>query len=305
MYTSFKGIVDAVKKNPHKRNVAVAGASDLHVLEAVAHAKEQGLVNPILVGDRLRITHLLHELELREEDFQICHCREPEEAGAAAVRLVKEGHADFLMKGMIETKDLLKEIVKKENQLHTGRTMSHFALNEIPGYPKLIVNTDGGMLVYPNLEQKKEIIINTVKTLHALGISSPKIAVLAGIEKVNPKMQETIDAAELKAMNLRGEISECMVEGPISYDLAMCSDIAEIKHYNSPYCGDFDALIVPNLATGNILGKSWSVTAKGKMAGIIVGAKVPIVLTSRGSSAEEKFLSIALASLVADKEVAS
>jgi phosphate butyryltransferase len=206
------------------------------------------------------------------------------------------------MKGLIETRTLLRPVVHKENGLNSGRVMSHFALSELPTYHKLIVNTDGGMIPYPSLNEKKEIIINAVEILHKLGYHCPKVAVLTGVEKVNKKMPETVDASELKAMNLRGEISGCVIEGPISYDLAMSAESAKIKKFECKFCGDFDILVVPNLAAGNILGKSWYISAGGRMAGIIAGANVPIVLTSRGASADEKYLSVALATLVSQHE---
>ena len=182
--------------------------------------------------------------------------------------------------------------------------MSHFALNELPGYHKLIVNTDGGMLTYPTLEDKVSIVENAVLTLRAMGYECPKVAVLAGVEKLNPKMIETVEANALMEMNREGKITGCIVEGPVSYDVALSAEIAAHKKVPYTCCGDYDVLVAPNLAAGNILGKSWSVTAGAKMAGIIVGAKVPIVLTSRGSTAEEKYLSIALAA-VAAPEVAN
>ena len=301
MYTDFESIVKAVREKTEKQIMAVAGADDSHVLEAVVRARAEGLADAILIGNTIRITELLREMKQDETQYELIPGDSPQECGRIAVQTVKEGKANFLMKGLINTKDLLKPVVQKENGLKTGRVMSHVGLNELPSYHKLIVNTDGGMLIYPTLEQKKDIIINAVHMLQALGCKCPKVAVLAGVEKVNPKMQETVDAAELKRMNQVGEIEGCIVEGPISYDLAMSAESARIKKFDCPYCGDFDMLIVPNLVCGNILGKSWYMQAGGKMAGVIVGAKVPIVLTSRGATSEEKYLSIALAALTAPR----
>lgn len=301
MYTNFESIVKALQGKTEKRIMAVAGADDSHILEAVVRARAEGLTDAILIGNAARITELLREIKQDETQYELISCDSPQECGRIAVQIVKEGKANFLMKGLIDTKDLLKPVVQKENGLTTGRIMSHVGLNELPSYHKLIVNTDGGMLVYPTVEQKKDIIINAVRMLQMLGCECPKVAVLAGVEKVNPKMLETVDAAELKLMNQKGEIEGCIVEGPISYDLAMSAENAKIKNFDCPYCGDFDVLVAPNLVCGNILGKSWYMQAGGKMAGIIVGAKVPIVLTSRGATSEEKYLSIALAALTAPK----
>ena len=220
-------------------------------------------------------------------------------AAMKAVELINENKADFIMKGKIQTADLLKAVVNKEKGLRTGNIMSHFVFNEIPNYHKLIVTSDGGMMMYPDVNEKKQIIENAVNTLIAMGYENPKVAVLAAVEKVNPKMPESVDAGLLKEMNINGEIKNCIIEGPISYDLTMSKKSAEIKGYSSPIVGDADILIVPNITAGNILGKTLVYSAGVKMAGFIVGAKVPIVLTSRGSTAEEKYLSLVLSAAVA------
>ena len=298
MFANFEEMVEAAKKNQKRRVVAVAGAADEAVIESTLKAKKEGVAEPILVGDGEKIKEALVNLGENVEDFRIVDC-EFENIGQRAVELVQDGEADFLMKGMIETKDILKPVVSKENRLRTGRVMSHLALNEVPGYHKLLGNTDGGMLVYPDLEQKKAIIENATEVLHNLGYEDPKFAVLCAVEKLNPKMTECVDADALQKMNESGEIAGCKVVGPISYDVAMDKHIADHKGFDCEYCGDFDVLVMPNMAAGNIFGKTLTVTVKAKMAGIIIGAKCPIVLTSRGSSAEEKYLSIVLAGLAA------
>ncbi len=173
--------------------------------------------------------------------------------------------------------------------------MSHIAINEVPGYHKLLVTTDGGMLLMPTLEQKRDIIINAVSALRAMGYEKPKVGVLAAAEKINPKLPDSVDAAALKEMNERGEITDCIVEGPISLDLAVVPGRGEIKGYKSPCAGDVDILVVPNITAGNIFGKSLTELCGGKMAGLIMGAKCPIIVTSRGSSSEEKYNALCLA----------
>ena len=298
MFANFEEMVEAAKKNQKRRVVAVAGAADEAVIESTLKAKKEGVAEPILVGDGEKIKEALVNLGENVEDFRIVDC-EFENIGQRAVELVQDGEADFLMKGMIDTKDILKPVVSKENRLRTGRVMSHLALNEVPGYHKLLGNTDGGMLVYPDLEQKKAIIENATEVLHNLGYEDPKFAVLCAVEKLTPQMTECVDADALQKMNESGEIAGCKVVGPISYDVAMDKHIADHKGFDCEYCGDFDVLVMPNMAAGNIFGKTLTVTVKAKMAGIIIGAKCPIVLTSRGSSAEEKYLSIVLAGLAA------
>lgn len=302
MYRSFEEIAAAARANPVKKNMAVAGAADKHVLESVIHASKDGLVQPILVGESQKICQLLEELGQRAEDFRIVQAA-PGEEPDVSVELIKSGEADILMKGMVDTGPMLRPLVKKENGLRTGQTMSHVVFfDRIPHYDKLLLQTDGGMVMYPTLEDKKWIIENAVRTLHKMGNDNPTVAVLAAIEKVNPKMIETVEAQQLKQMNLSGEITGCTIEGPISYDVAMSARIARHKGFDCPHCGNFDVLVVPNMTCGNILAKSWIVTAGAMMAGIIVGAKVPVVMTSRGASAEEKYYSIALAAVTAGGE---
>jgi phosphate butyryltransferase len=202
------------------------------------------------------------------------------------------------MKGKLETDEMLKPVVNKESGIGTGRLMSLFVIFESPYYHKLLVVTDGGMVTYPTLEQKKAIIENTVGTLEALGYENPKIAVLAAVEKLNPKMPETVDADALYRMNLEGGIKGCIVAGPVSLDLSLDPEAAAIQGYRSPVAGDADVIIGPNIHTGNALGKSITVLGGGRMAGIVVGARVPVIVTSRGSSSEEKYLSLALAAAV-------
>jgi phosphate butyryltransferase len=173
--------------------------------------------------------------------------------------------------------------------------MSHIAFLEIPSYPKLLAVTDGGMVLHPNLEEKKHILENAVQLMCSMGYTLPKVAVMAAVETINPKMQTTVDAARLKLMNQEGDLRNCLVEGPISYDLAINRESARIKGYESPVTGDVDLMLVPDVTAGNLMAKALIYSAHGKMAGVIVGAKVPVVLTSRGSSTEEKFLSLVLA----------
>ncbi|MCC8081548.1 MAG: bifunctional enoyl-CoA hydratase/phosphate acetyltransferase [Lachnospiraceae bacterium] len=295
---NFDVLIEKVKSFPEPKKVIVAAAGDAHTLEAIKEAVDEGIVKPVLVGDKAKIIEIAAEIGLNvaEEDIY----DEPDAVGAAqkSVALIHEGKGDFIMKGKLETAQILKPVVNKETGLGTGRVMSHFVFDELPYYHKLLVTTDGGMMTYPTLEQKKDIIINTVETLKALGYENPKIACVAAVEKVNPKMPETVEADALKQMNQNGEITDCIIEGPISLDIALSKEIADLKGFDSPVAGDADVVLVPNIQVGNILGKSITVIARGNMAGFIVGAKVPIVLTSRGSSAKEKYLSLVLASAV-------
>lgn len=282
-----------------KRTVAVVSAADIHILETAVQAKEQGIANPLLIGEKAKITALLEELGQDPSDFRI---EEPEgdtTPGQLAVQLIHSGDAELLMKGMMETSDFLRPIVNKNTGLGTGRVMSHVALQSIPGYHKLVINTDAAMCPAPDLSQKKDILLNAVGALHALGYENPKVACLCCKETYDKKMQETVDARALQEMCERGELGDCTVAGPISYDIAVSREIGELKNFDSPYCGDFDVLLEPNIHAGNILGKCLEVTCHASMAGIVVGAQVPIVLTSRGAAVEEKLNSIAFAAAIA------
>ena len=300
IYKSFDQMLEKVKAKTKMSVVAVAGAAEAHVIESVLEAEKMGIIKPVLIGDAEKIKILITNLGGNSEEYKILQADSNEECGLLAVDLIKNHDADFIMKGMVDTKDVLKPLVNKKNGLHTGRIMSHVAIDEVPGFNRLTVLTDGGMIPHPTLEEKRDIIINAVEVLRSLGYDRPSVAVLCGVEKVNPKMPETVDAEALVLMNKEGKIENCDVVGPISYDLVMDPEIARIKQFDCPYSGEFDILLAPSMATGNILNKCLTVTAGGKMAGIIVGAKIPVVLTSRGSSSEEKFLSLALASLVAE-----
>lgn len=293
-FRTFEDLIKKVQNLDSKKKVAVVAAQDEHTLEAVFRAKKDNIVEPILIGDKQKIKEVLERLHEGLPEEAIIEVNNDAAAAAKAVELINGAKADFIMKGKIQTADLLRAIVNKEKGLRTGNVMSHVVIHELPTYHKLLAVTDGGMMMYPNLEEKKQIIENAVNTFIAMGYDEPKVAVLAAVETVNPKMPEAVDADLLKKMNENGEIKNCIVEGPISYDLTMSKESAEIKGFKSPVTGDADILIVPNITAGNILGKSLVYSAGAKMAGFIVGAKVPIVLTSRGSTAEEKYLSLVL-----------
>ena len=301
VYKTFDELIHAAKSHPTTARMAVAAAGDSHTIEAVLKAREEGIAIPVLVGDKAAIDAALAEFGATVPEEDIYDVPDLAESARKAVALIREGKADFLMKGKLDTSVLLRAVVDKENGLGQGRTMSHFTAFEIPGYHKLLVPVDGGMVTYPTLEQKKDIILNTVDTLRAMGYDQPKVGILACVEKLNPKMPETVEGDALKQMNQRGEIPGCIVEGPISYDCAVSKEIADFKGFSSPCAGDCDVLVAPNIHAGNIMGKMLAVTCGAKMAGFIVGAKCPIVMTSRGSTPEEKYLSIVISAVAAQK----
>ena len=283
MLKNFKEMAELVKANPVKKRIVLCCAHDEHSLDAVYEAFKEGIVEPVFVGKEEEIKSICAEHGFDFGDVTIYNEDDDVEAAKKAVALIREGKGDFLMKGRMQTADLLRQVVNKETGLQVGKIMSHVGLFQVPNYHKVVVLTDCGRLLQPDLEQKVKIY------------EDPKVGVMCGAEVLNKKAQESVDAAALKEMNQNGEITGCTVEGPISYDIALSKEIAEFKKFDSPVAGEVDAMIMPSMATGNMVGKSWTVSSNGMMAGIIVGAKAPIVLTSRGSSAEEKFYSIVLA----------
>ena len=300
---NFDELEALVKGMKEARRMAVAVAADAHTLEAAMEARKEGLVSPVLVGDKAKILEILAGMGETLPDADIYD--EPDEVAACekAVALVREGVASFLMKGRVDTKVILKAVVNKEHGLGIpGAIMSHVTLFDVPAYHKILAPVDGGMVTYPTLEQKKGIIENTVAVLRKLGYDCPKVGILACVEKPNPKMPETMDAQALAEMNKNGEIGGCIVDGPISFDCAIDKSIADFKGYESPIAGDCDILLAPNIHAGNIMGKMLVCFSGAKMAGFIAGARCPIVLTSRGSSAEEKRMSIVLAAAAAGAE---
>lgn len=288
-------MIDRVKQVEKKKRMAVVVAEDEHTLEAVFKAQEENIVEIVLIGNANKIKTKLEALNQVVAEECIIDAANDQEAAYKAMDFVNQGKIDIIMKGKIQTADLMGAVVDKERGIRSSNVMSHVVLNEVPSYHKLLLTTDGGLIMYPTVDQKIEILKNAVNVLRSFGYDNPKVAVLAAVEQVNPKMTETLDAVRLKELNQTGEIENCIVEGPISYDLAVSKEAALLKGYDSPVTGDVDILLMPNITAGNILGKSLLWTAGAKMAGFVVGAKVPIVLTSRGASAEEKYLSLVLA----------
>ncbi|MDD6920186.1 MAG: bifunctional enoyl-CoA hydratase/phosphate acetyltransferase [Eubacteriales bacterium] len=275
-----------------KKTVVVIAAHDEHTLEAILKTKEENILNYILIGKKDEILTIGNSLGYSIDEKDIIDSDTDEDAVAKGISIIKEGKADFIQKGILQTATLLKGIVNKDTGLRKSGTISHTALLDVPSYHKIIAVTDGGMMLFPTLEQKKEIIDNAVSVFKGFGYEVPKVAVLAAVETVNEKMPETLDAKTLKEMNTKGEITDCIVEGPISLDLATDSESVKIKKYESAVAGDADILVAPDIAAGNLTSKALYVLGGAKMAGVVVGAQVPIALNSRSASFEEKYYSL-------------
>jgi len=298
-YKNFDEILDVARKAKKGVRVAVAAAEEDHVIEAIMKAYRENIIDPYLVGDEGKIRGLIEELQEEISSEHIIHADDKDKAAFLAVQLVRDGKADYLMKGIVDTSNLIRIVLNKETGLFTGRTISHINIQDIPTYKKLLGLSDTAILVRPDLAQKKDIVQNAVDALRALGYEKPKVAAITAVEKVNPKMQETIDADALKKMSLSGELQNCIVEGPISLDLAFDEDAARIKGYTSEVINNADILLVPEMTGGNILAKALRIFTKSRISAIALGAKVPIVLASRGSSVEVKYTSVVVASEMA------
>ncbi|MBO1514633.1 phosphate butyryltransferase [Metabacillus bambusae] len=281
--------------------VAVASAEDEEVIEAVSEAIKRNLAHFLLFGKKEEIEDLLIAKGIGKDHVQIIQARTKEQATELAVRAVHQNEASVLMKGNVPTAILLKAVLNKEYGLRTGRILSHVAIFEVPGFSKFTIVTDAAMNLEPDLQQKEQIVVNAVKIARAIGIDKPKVAALAAVEIINPAMQATIDAASLTLMNKRGQIKDCLIDGPLALDNAISLEAAKHKGIVSDIAGQADILLVPTIDVGNVLYKSLIYFAKASVGAVIAGAKAPIVLTSRSDSSESKLYSLALAICSSDK----
>ncbi|MDA1648237.1 phosphate butyryltransferase [Bacillus cereus group sp. TH160LC] len=294
-------LIDQAAGQP-KKTVAVAVAEDHEVIEAVAKAIALQLAQFRLYGNQEKIMGMLQEHNLQtSEHIEVIAAQSGAEVAELSVKAVRNGEADVLMKGNIPTANILKAVLNKEWGLRKGSVLSHVAAFEVPNYDRLIFVTDAAMNIAPDITQKAAIIQNTVEVARAIGMDLPKVAPIAAVEVVNPAMQATIDAAMLTQMNRRGQIKNCVVDGPLALDNAVSQIAAEHKGIVSDVAGKADILLVPTIEAGNVLYKSLVYFADAKVGAMIAGAKAPIVLTSRADSAETKVYSLALAVATASK----
>ena len=293
----FAELVESAKASGSIK-IAVAAANDFYVLESLLQATQEGLAEAILVGRRHEIETALKEAGISSGLFEIVHVDGDLFAQSKrAVELIMEGRAQVLMKGKVDTSTLLRAVLA-EKRLRTAQGMSVVGVLEVPVYPKLILATDIGMNIEPDLERKVQIVNNAVQVAEAIGVEQPKVAMICAKEKLDFKMQATLDARLLVDMNRQGMISGCQIGGPFALDNAISSEAAMHKAIDDPVAGDADVLIFPDLVSGNVFYKSLVFLAQGKSAATVVGAGIPIVVTSRSDSKESKFYSIAVAVLL-------
>jgi len=299
-YSSFAEI-EAEARSLGRVRLSVAAAHDACVLQAVKVSVDKGLVEPVLVGDGRKIEKLADQVGLSLEGVEIINTSSDEQAASEAVKVVSAGRAEVLLKGMVNSSDFMRAVLSRDYGLKNGRLLSHLAVMQIPGYERLLFITDGGINVQPNLVQKKEILQNAVNFMRDLGWKEPKAAVLTANEKMAVNMPTTLDAALLVKMAQDGEIQHAVVEGPMALDIAVSSQASHHKGINTVVAGHADLLLVPTIEVGNALAKALVFFAGATMAGVVLGTAVPIILTSRVSSPEEKHYSIAMSCLAKQK----
>ena len=295
---NFNDLLEAAQKQPEKRVVVVNGV-DENTIEALNIAVEMGFVTPILTGSRQKILEILGVLKIDSGKYRIIDAESPKEAAEKAVELVNAGEADLIMKGMVSTDKFMRVLLKKEYGLiPAGGTLSHISVMDNPNYHKLLIFSDAGVIPYPDLKQKILMTGYLINAAQRLGIENPKVAVIAPTEQIIISIQSCMDGATIAKMSEHGQIEGGMVDGPMALDVALDRDSAEIKGFTSPVAGDADCLLFPNIDAANVFYKTNSKLAKAEMSGIIAGAKVPVVVSSRGDSEKTKLNSIALASLL-------
>ena len=301
MSRNFNDLLSKLKVGKRKK-LSVAVAQDEPVLEAVKAAKERGIADAILVGNKEEIEKIATKIDMDLSDFEIIHEEDIKKAALKAIELVSSGAADMVMKGLVDTATFLRSVLNKEVGLRTGKLMSHVAVFEIEGIDRLILLTDAAFNTYPDLKQKVQIINNSVMVAKSCGIENIKVAPVCAVEVVNPDMPATVDAALLSKMSDRGQIKGCIVDGPLALDNALSEEAAHHKGITGPVAGRADILLLPNIDVANVMYKTLTYTSNTKNGGILVGASAPVILTSRTDSFETKVNSIALAALVSDSK---
>jgi phosphate butyryltransferase len=288
---------EAKTKGP--KTIAIAAGEQSEIMRAGLDAEVAGLAEVILVGDSRKIGEIATDEGFDISRMEVRDAPEPREAAYQVMQLVSQGQAEIAMKGKVETSDFLRAALSKELALRTGKLFTHVAAFEIPEFDRLIFISDAGVVVAPDLEQKVQIVQNAIHVAHGLGIEVPRVAILAATEIVNPKIPTTLDAANLSKMADRGQISGGLVDGPLALDNAISPESARIKGIKSEVAGYADILIAPDIEAGNVLAKAITYFAQGKMAGVVVGARCPLILPSRSDTREAKLVSIALGVVLA------
>ena len=289
----FNQIVERAKRSFRKMRVVIAGADAENILLGTFEAQDAGFATPVLVGEAEKIEPMLERLGLKDKPYSLVATQPGEDVVQVAVDVIRRGEGDVLMRGNTQTRDFLMALLDKKNELRTDKRLVHIDLVSMPEYPKLIAIGDVTVTIQPDIQQKKEIIRSMTETLESVGYEKPNIALLSMVEEVNFHMKDTVEAQELVRSHADTPIANCNLVGPIAYDLILSKEAARLKNYDEPLCGNFDGIVVPSLLAGNLIVKCWQMHAKAKTCGVVVGAKVPVALTSRSDDKEVSFLSLA------------
>jgi phosphate acetyltransferase len=300
--SAYQRLIDNVTALP-ATPTAVAHPCDESSLAGAVDAAKLGIIVPILVGPRKKILAAAAAAKLDVGDYEIIDAEHSHDAAVKAVALVREGRAAMLMKGSLSTDELLGAVVKRDTGLRTERRLSHCFIMDVPNHPNVLIVTDAAINIFPTLADKVDIIQNAIDLAHALRIEMPKVAILSAMEKVNPGLQSTVEAAALCKMADRGQITGALLDGPLAFDNAISPEAARIKKISGPVAGNADILVVPDLEAGNMLAKSLTFLINSDSAGIVLGARVPITLTSRADSVQSRLASCAVAALVAHRRL--
>lgn len=296
---NFNGIVQRAKQSGKQARVVIAGADAENILLGAFEAQRAGFVSPVLVGESEKIEPMLERLGLKGEPHRLVATKAGDSVAQAAIELVNRGEGDMLMRGNTQTREFLLPLLDEKNHLRTDKLLTHIDLVCMPEYPRVIAIGDVTVTIEPSLQQKKRIIENMVDMLTAVGYEKPNIALLSMVEKVSFHMKDTVEAQELVKEHMEKPIANCKLVGPISYDLILSKEAARLKGYDCPLCGEFDGMIVPGLLAGNLIVKCWQMHAHAKTCGLVVGAKVPVALTSRSDDKEVAFHSLAFCAALA------
>jgi len=296
---NFDSIISRMPKLDRPMRVILAGSDGENMIRGVFQAQKEGFVQPVLVGDRARTITVLEKFGLEREPYTMVDTPPGHNITQAAIDIIHAGDGDILMRGNIATRDFLMRVLDKNNGLRTDRLMSHVSLASLPEYPKLIALSDMTVIIEPSLNQKKAIIRNTADALKAFGYENPKLALLSLVEHVTFHMKDTVEAQRLVSEQKSRPFADCELWGPIAYDLIMSKEAARLKNYDCEWSGGgFDGIIAPDLSTANTLVKSWLIHAHAVTCGAVVGAKVPIALTSRSAAVEETYLSLVFCTIL-------
>ena len=290
----FEGIVSKARAEGKRLRVALAGADSENILQGLFEAEADGFVEPILIGNYKRIQQIIEKLNLKDRSFDLQPVDDNTNVVQYAIEMIKSGNADALMRGNTSTRDLLMPVLNKANHLvRDDRLVTHVVFLKIPGYEKLLAISDVTLLINPSADGRREVLKNMVRALRVFDVEHPNIALLAMVEKPSFQMRDTVEDQTMVREHAQRPIADCNIAGPIAYDLIMSKEAARLKGFDCPWCGEFDGVVVPNLMTGSVMVKVLQRNAGAKGCGILVGAKVPIAITSRSDSPTQAYLSLA------------